>query len=414
MTNAGTLSVQVKGELARFKSDMASMKKQLGSVDRSMKKSAKSTKVFNNALGSLKTLFITGAIAAGFKSIVRTSIQYENALLGISAVARAVGISEDEATKASKSLASDGLMSVAEAAEGLKNLLATGFNLEESINLMNSFRDAAAFNRQGTLGFGEAIVGATQGIKNQNSIMVDNVGITKNLSLIMKEAGFTLQDLSDTSKKAAAQQVLYNGLLNEAVIFSGNAEEASTTLGGKLSSLEVSWADLQVEMGKTFEGPMKDVLDWLITVVEKLDPVIEKFTELAGVFKRVMGGETTPFGELMGALFPSNTPEQRERDRVKEPEGIIQEFQASSLGNSTPLSFDEAIRREASGLGKISRNTQGDFTPYTSAAGKEYVNFQPTVNVTVQTLPGENLEQAAKRLGVVILDEIKTLSEGES
>jgi hypothetical protein len=48
---------------------------------------------------------------------------------------------------------------------------------------MNRFKDSAAFGKQGALSFGEAIRGATEGIKNGNSILVDNAGVTKNLSV---------------------------------------------------------------------------------------------------------------------------------------------------------------------------------------------------------------------------------------
>jgi hypothetical protein len=41
---------------------------------------------------------------------------------------------------------------------------------------MNRFKDSAAFGRQGALEFGQAIVGATEGIKNGNSALVDNAG----------------------------------------------------------------------------------------------------------------------------------------------------------------------------------------------------------------------------------------------
>jgi len=43
--------------------------------------------------------------------------------------------------------------------------------------------DAAAFNRQGTLAYGQSLVGATEGLKNNLSMKVDNAGVTKNLCL---------------------------------------------------------------------------------------------------------------------------------------------------------------------------------------------------------------------------------------
>jgi hypothetical protein len=124
------------------------------------------------------TFALTGVVMA-VKRMITELTAYENALRGLETVALAFGQDTFMAKTAAQSLAKDGLMTVSEAAEGLKNLLGTGFSLPEAINLMNAFKDAAAFNRQGTLEYGEAIIGATQGLKNQMSQLVDNVGITK-------------------------------------------------------------------------------------------------------------------------------------------------------------------------------------------------------------------------------------------
>ena len=76
--------------------------------------------------------------------------------------------------------------------------------------MMLRFKDSAAFGRQGALSMGEAIEGATQGIKNQNSIMVDNVGVTKNLSIMRdeyaKSIGKKTSDLTDAEKAEASYQ----------------------------------------------------------------------------------------------------------------------------------------------------------------------------------------------------------------
>lgn len=237
-------------------------------IDSSLGKSTKNMGLMANAGGVLKgalggvasiagtlTLAI-GATAAAItaaafavKPFINASVEMENAMLGLTTVARAFGFTADEAMEAARSLAVDGLMTVTEASAGLKNLLATGFSLPQAINLMNAFKDSAAFNRQGMLGFGEAIVGATQGIKNQNSIMVDNAGITKNLSNIIKEQGGEVSDLGNVTSDAAVRQKLYNGLMREASIFQGDAERAAGTLGGRLSQLGTKTFELKAAIG---------------------------------------------------------------------------------------------------------------------------------------------------------------------
>jgi len=232
------------------------------------------------AVGNLATL-AARKILQGFsqqiRDVVSASNEMASAMIGLSSVAAAFGESQEEARDAARSLAEDGLMSVSEAAEGLKNLLATGFNLDEAINLMNAFKNAAAFNRQGTLEFGEAIVGATQGIKNQNSIMVDNVGITKNLSMILKEAGLSQQDMARITSDASVRQALYNGLLREAAVFAGDAARATMTLQGAQSTLRTAVFNLQAQIGQALTPALmlstQAMIDQVNAIGEGLGPM---------------------------------------------------------------------------------------------------------------------------------------------
>lgn len=239
------------------------------------------------AVAAAVTAFAAVA-AVAFKKAIDASNDMSNALTGLNSVAKAFKQDTDKAKKAAVDLAADGLMSVKDAAAGLKNLLATGFALPEAINLMNAFKDSAAFNRQGTLEFGQAIEGATQGIKNQNSIMVDNAGITKNLSLILKDAGFSIQDLSNVTSDAKVRQALYNGILKEASIFSGDAAKMAETLTGKQAALSTQVFVLSAAVGDLLVPIMTKIVElssesikgfqWWIATVTQAGGIAEYFS----------------------------------------------------------------------------------------------------------------------------------------
>ena len=193
-------------------------------------------------LGSIRNIllvvaFATRGLREAFNAAFEATLKLESAMRGLSSVAVNMGIASSEANDAAMALAKDGLLTVQEAAAGLKNLLATGMGMPEAIKMMEVFTDSAAFNRQGTLGLGEAIVGATQGIKNQNSIMVDNAGITKNLSIMQKEyaasIGTTIGKLTEAQKK----QAIINGIMKEGALFAGDSEKVLTTLSGTMAQL---------------------------------------------------------------------------------------------------------------------------------------------------------------------------------
>lgn len=124
---------------------------------------------------SLASTAAFAALAYGIKDATDESTELGNALLGLSSIAEGNGVSITQAKEAAMALADDGLMPVADAATGLKNLLSRGFGLQESIDIMNRFKDSAAFGRQASLGFGEAIKGATEGLKNENSVLVNEI-----------------------------------------------------------------------------------------------------------------------------------------------------------------------------------------------------------------------------------------------
>jgi hypothetical protein len=147
----------------------------------------------------------------------------------------------DTAKKAAVDLAKDGLMTVQEAGMGMKNLLSANFTLEQSIELMKRAKDMSAFTRQGTLAFGEAIVGFTQGLKNNQSMMVDNVGLTKNLSVIMREAGYSAGSMGEAMGTASGRAALFNGIMKESTAQMGDAARLSGTYTGQVTRLRTAY-----------------------------------------------------------------------------------------------------------------------------------------------------------------------------
>lgn len=278
--NATKKLSSVKNELSKIGSTYKSVGNDVSSFGKKYESQINSVK----AIAKTATIAIVGlatATGALAKKSVEASMKLENSLTGLTTVARAFNVSQEDAKNAAIALAEDGLMTVSEAAGGLKNLLASKFGLDESIKLMNAFKDSAAYNRQAALGFGEAIVGATEGIKNGNSILVDNAGITKNLSVILKEAGYSANDLMNATTDASVRQALYNGLLKEASIFQGDAGRASETLTGKISMLSTAWFNLKAKIGEalapavlvliqSMQEQIKRLGDWIVNNQDKV------------------------------------------------------------------------------------------------------------------------------------------------
>lgn len=211
------------------------------------------------------------------KDAVEASTHLNSAMIGLMGVAKHFGVPMNQAAEAARNLAADGLLPVRDAAKGLQNLLATGFNLEQSIQLMNAFKNSAVFLRQEHFSLAEAVRTATEGLRNSRSVQVDNAGITKNLSQIMKEYGFQLQDIADPLKGAEARQALFNGVMREAAPMMGLAGVALQTYEGQTASLSAAYTNLLATLGDFVTqntavsiaiGAIGDVLRWFNQVLK--------------------------------------------------------------------------------------------------------------------------------------------------
>ena len=196
---------------------------------------------------------VVGSIAFGlaFRQSIREASNLEQSLIGLRSVAAGLGADVNEVENAAKRLASDGLVPLEDVSASLRVLLAN-FNgdLEKSVQVFDAFRNAAAFNRQGTLALGEAIRGASEGLKNDNSIKVDNAGITKNLSVIQKEYAAELGTTVGRLTEAQKTQAEYVGIVREAALFQGDYNALLNTFSGATTRASTSFRFLLAEFGR--------------------------------------------------------------------------------------------------------------------------------------------------------------------
>ncbi|KGE66215.1 MULTISPECIES: hypothetical protein [Pseudomonas] len=181
------------------------------------------------------------------------AIQQQAAYRGLEAVANHAGIGIGRAMDEANKLAADGLLGVGDAAKALQNLLSRGYNVDQAVGVITRLKDAAAFNRQANLSMSEAVVSATEGLKNENSVLVDNAGVTKNVAKMWEEyaksIGTTRDKLSDSQKITAE----YNGIMKETEAQVGNAAKAAEGLTGSQAELDSKSNELKVTIGTILE-----------------------------------------------------------------------------------------------------------------------------------------------------------------
>lgn len=239
------------GQIKRFQKESVKSLSGVQKATRSLNSSFKS--IAETAAGFLSAQVISAGfdrLVGGLRDSVQEAVELENALVGLKSVAAATGQDVGGIEDAAKRLAADGLIPLTEVSASLKNLLATGLDADQAVSLFESLRDAAAFNRSGQLSLAEAIRGATDGIKNQNSTLVDNAGVTKNLSIIYKEyaaqLGKTVGQLTEAEKTQAA----FTGITKEAALFQGDYNRLLGTFSGSLSRVQGEFRFLLAEIGQ--------------------------------------------------------------------------------------------------------------------------------------------------------------------
>jgi hypothetical protein len=229
--------------------------------------------------------------------------QAENTFRGLEAVANHSGLGIGKAFAVAAKLSEDGLLSVGQASQALQNLLSRKYSEADAVNVLNRLKDAAAFNRQAHLSLGEAVVTATEGLKNENSTLVDNAGVTKNVAKMWEEYAGSIGTTAEKLTQAQKIQAEVNGIMAETAAQVGNAKKALEGVEGQLASTGQAWAAFSVGVGGNLQagqaaaagaaGSMvRDVLAPMAAGWSQLRPSIQAVTDaIAAYVEAAKGGE---------------------------------------------------------------------------------------------------------------------------
>jgi len=286
--NAQAAFEQLHGQIGNITQGSTQASKAMDTQAQATQASGVAAQATGVAIGMLVDRLVNGLVSA-FHSTIDAANKFDAGMIGLQSVSRAFHQDAGLATDAARKLASDGLMSVGDAATGLKNLLAAGFSLPQATELMMRFKDSAAFGRQGALSMGEAVVSATEGVKNGNSVLVDNAGITKNLSQILVEAGKSQNDLSKASSDSSVRMALFNGIVKEGAPQIGDAAKFLETAAGKQAQFSAQVDIAQQKIGKEMQPALLSLLNTMMPMVQVIGDHADVFLRLAGVLVAVIG-----------------------------------------------------------------------------------------------------------------------------
>ena len=222
--------------------------KQLNAVTKSTESAFSST--MKKVGGFIAGAFAVKQIVDFTKTCFDSASQVQAAFTGLNSIVEGTGNSFAQAQKFINDYTSDGLVSINEAATAYKNLLARGYDTSQIEDVLTRLKDSAAFGRQASYDLGEAVVTATEGLKNENSILVDNAGVTKNVAKMWedyaKEIGVSTNDLTQAQKIQAE----YNGIMEETRFQVGDAAAYTKTFSGQVQQLKFNFTQMTAAIGK--------------------------------------------------------------------------------------------------------------------------------------------------------------------
>jgi len=250
------------------------------------------TSGFQKGIGSISSMFgKLGAIAAAALSVaaitnfgkasVQAASQMEAKFKGLQFLMNANNRSMQDATSFIQEYTADGLVPMTSAYEAYKNMVSRGYDTSQIEQMMNVMKDAAVYNRQGQFTMGQAIEKATMGLRMENSLLTDSVGIQKNVAKMWQEYAKEIGTTANNLTLAQKRQAEFNGFMREGGVFAGAAAEYTNSYAGRTAALSASFLNLKVAVGNA-------IVPVLNAIIPAVSQVVLWFTKLFNIVGQVM------------------------------------------------------------------------------------------------------------------------------
>ena len=280
-------------------------------------------KQINKGLGgitkSLKSVAVAAGIAFSIKAIVdfgkesvKASTELSNAMIGLQSIMEGQGRSFNKAQEFITSYVEDGLIPATEAINSYKNLALRGYDDTQIQQVMKALKDSAAFGRQASYTLGKAVETATEGLKNENSILVDNAGVTKNVAKMWDDYAKSIGTTSNNLTKQQKIQAEVIGIMEETRFQVGDAAKVADSYSGQILKLQYNFNNLKIAVGNA-------LIPIAQAVLPGINAIIEALTRLANVFAQV---SNAIFGTNKKVTASTKAAAQAETDLTTATKGV--------------------------------------------------------------------------------------------
>lgn len=246
----GTIIIDTLIDTSGFGKSATNLKSQFGGI-------ASAAKKLGAAIGL--AFSVTAVIQFG-KESSKTAMQLSDALTGLQSIVEGQGRSFSKAQAFIEEYTKDGLIPATNAITAYKNLAMRGYDDSQIRQVMVALKDASAYGRQASYSMGEAVQSASEGLKNENSILVDNAGVTKNVAKMWEDYAKSIGTTANNLTQQQKIQAEVTGILEESKYQTGDAAKVASTLSGQLQQLSFNFNNLKVAVGNVVNPIVKTLL----------------------------------------------------------------------------------------------------------------------------------------------------------
>lgn len=273
-TNVGEIDLSLILNSDKFSSQLKNIDSQANKA--SSKISSSLSKIGKAALAA----FSVTAIVKFGKACLDVATETSNAWIGLNSILTGQGKSFTEAKKFINDYISDGLVPLNNAVTAYKNLAARGYSSDQIQKTMIALKNSATFGRQSTYSLGEAVQTASEGLKNENSILVDNAGVTKNVAKMWEDYAKSIGKTTNNLTQQEKIQAEVNGILAETKFQSNDAAIYANTYSGKVAQLSQAFTTMKTAIGNVIQPIAKLFIPIITTAV---NAVTKLFTAISGL-----------------------------------------------------------------------------------------------------------------------------------
>lgn len=280
------------------KMDIEGFNKGVQQIGQSMKNLSLLMKAAGAVIFATFAKVVTNALSGS----IQAAEDLQNAMTGLQSILDGQGKSFKSAQKFIDEYTKDGLIPANNAITAYKNLALRGYNTEQIKQVMNALKDSATYGRQSSYTLGQAVQSASEGLKNENSILVDNAGVTKNVAKMWQDYARSIGKTSTQLTQQEKIQAEVNGILEESKFQTGDAAGYANTYSGQIARLKQQLLTFRQTMGTAFMTLAQLILPTISKIIDVLIKMAKVFTNVIQIlFGRFVKTAKTTTKTAVGA-----------------------------------------------------------------------------------------------------------------